>query len=177
MTQSPARHRALMRAYSDEHTLYPERVPMFGVRPSLLRALLADGLVCPEEAGAFECEHRLTRRGRHALGLKGAVMRAPARERTAVLRAIRHFIADSAALPQSLLVPASLSAPLMHNDAVAHDFTDAMLLVDLRAARLGTPDALRWGCVARLVSELGHPCTVEVDRGARIAAFWPDGPD
>ena len=160
----------LMLAYSDDNILYPDTDPMFGTHPKTVRSLLNKGLVTPYDEGEFDSEYDLTAKGRKALGLTGALMKKPARIKTAVVRAIIHFIDDAPELKACVFPPKKLNAVVWLNDEDQADYDDALILVDLREDELGHVDEHCWPCVAKLVGELGFPCDVEANR--KIVSFW-----
>lgn len=162
---------ALMKAYSDDYTLYADSDPMFGTHPKTIGALVSKGLIEPLDEDD-ETEYDITAAGRKALGLTGSAMKKPGRVRTAVHRAIVLFLGDTPDLKASIFPPKKLNAAVWVNDEQQADYSDAMMLVDLREADLGQVDEHVWSCVAKLLGELGWDCYVEANR--KIVSFWPD---
>lgn len=165
--------KGLLTAYSDEHTLYPDTDPMFGTHPKTIRFLVSKGLIEAQDEGDVDSEYDLTKRGRRALGMTGRAMTKPARMKTAVVRATCLLVGvEPSELKGSVIRPKQLGSAVWLNDEDEADYDDALMLVDLRSAGLGRVDELDWYCVAKLVGELGFPCSVEANRS--VVSFWPE---
>jgi hypothetical protein len=165
---------ALMLAYSDQYILYGCADEFDGTSPASLRAVLRKGWVRPVDMDDPEDELEITEAGRVALGVPGVLKAPPKRMKTAMVRALGHFLTPAANLrsPDAIFPPAKLSGAVWANDEQRADFSEALLLVDMDAAGLTGFEELDWSCAARLVTELGFPCTVSCMR--HIQAFWPD---
>jgi len=169
-----AQSQALRLAYSDQHILYGYADEFDGVSPASLRAVVRKGWVGPLDPEDPEDELELTEAGRQVLGLPAVLKAPPKRMKTALVRALGHFLAPDANLrkPDAIFPPSEIPAVVWVNDEQRADFSEALLLVDVDEAGLSGFDEVDWSCAARLVSELGFPCYV--DRTRHIQAFWPD---
>ena len=169
-----AQDHALRLAYSDAYVLYDFSDELDGVSASTLRSIKRRGWVEVDPNDPDGDTLCLTTGGRTALGLQGGLLRKPKRVRTALYKAIEHFLTEKSSVRHQGAVfrPKDLSAAVWVNDEQRADFGDALLLVHLDEADLLDFEALDWSCVARLVSELGFPCYTSKTR--YIQAFWPD---
>jgi hypothetical protein len=165
---------ALLLAYSSRHELYDYGDDFNGVSQSTLRSLVRKGSLEFEDPDDPEGELLLTRQGRAALGLQGAIMRKPKRMSTAVRRALEHLLGGDANIkkPEAVFLPKHIPAALWVNDEQCADFSDALMLVDVDEAGLEGFEDVEWAAVAQMVTELGFPCYAEQTR--HIQAFWPD---
>lgn len=165
---------ALRMAYSCDHILSGYSDEFGGVARSTLRSIRQRRWVEPADPEEPEDELVLTKDGRKALGLAGALLRPPKRMRTALIRAVGHFLDEGAPLRDrsAIFPPRRLSSAVWVNDEQCADFGEALLLVDMDEADLSGFEEVDWCCVARLVSELGFPC--HVTRTRYIQAFWPE---
>lgn len=169
-----AQSHILRLAYSDQYTLYGYSDEFSGISPASLRAVLRKGWVAPVDPEDPEDELGLTESGCQALGLPGVLKAPPKRMKTALVRALGHFLAPDANLrkPEAIFPPAKIPAVVWVNDEQRADFSEALLLVDMDEAGLSGFDEVDWSCAARLVTQLGFPCAVS--RTRHIQAFWPD---
>ena len=163
---------ALMRAYGDDYCLQPDESSEFGPHPRTIRSLVKKGLIEPEDEDYFYCEYDITSAGRVALGVTGSLMRKPKRLKTAIRRAIGHFMGETPNLGRCVFTPDKLSYVVWVNDEQQADYGDALMLVDIDAADLMGFEDFRWSCVGALVRDLGFECYADVDR--LLVAFWPD---
>ena len=172
-----AQEAALRLAYSDDHLLYDEADEFDGVSPATLRSLHRHRWVVADPTDRSGDSLVLTSRGRRALGLEGSLLRKPKRMKTALLRAIEHFLTDRADVrsPGAMFEPEDLPGAVWVNDDQQADFSEALWLVDTGECDLIGFDDVDWACVARLVSELGFPCYTSSTR--YIQAFWPEDED
>lgn len=178
---SPARpptdrqHHALMLAYSADHVLYGEGDSWDGPSRATIRSLLRRGWVTPVDPEDLDDELVLTPAGRGALGLRGALLRKPKRMKTAVVRAVGHFVDVTPTLRSAVVRPKQLSGAVWVDDERVADFTDALWVLDTIDADLvygdGDGDEITWACVGTLITELGFPCYV--DKTRHVRAFWP----
>jgi len=167
-----------MQAYAEDFGLDGEGDDFGGVSKRTIRAVVRRGWLCPDDPDDLDGEHSLTRAGRTALGLAGNCMRKPKRMKTAILRAIRLFIAETSDLREAVKRPKQLSGEVWVNDEAAADFSDALWVVDTLEAglsRVVDDEEIAWSCVATLVGELGFPCHAE--RTRHIVALWPADED
>ena len=165
---------ALLFAYSSRHELFDFGDEFGGVSQSTLRSLVRKRLLEFEDPDDREGELLLTRKGRAALGLEGAVMRRPKRMATAVRRALAHLLDGDANIkkPEAVFLPKHIPATVWVNDEQCADFSDALMLVDVDEAGLDGFEDVEWSAVALMVTELGFPCYAE--RTRHLQAFWPD---
>ena len=168
-----AQENALRLAYADDFILYGVPDPD-GVRRATLQSLKKQGWVRPDDPSDPEGTLVLSRRGRSVLGLRGTLMRKPKRFRTALVRAISHFVDDRVDLKSKdiLFVPKDLPGAVWVDDERRADFSAARLLLDLEESDLDWVEDVDWSCVATLVTELGFPCFTS--RTRYIQAFWPE---
>ena len=161
-------------AYSDDYVLYGGSDDFDGVSPASLRSVLKRGWVAPVDPDDPDDELELTEAGRSALGIPAALKAPPKRFKTAVLRALDHFMGPESATrqPGAVFRPECLPGTVWVNDEQKADFSEALLLVDMDEADLNGFDQVDWSCAARLVSEMGFPCYVTNQR--YIQAFWPE---
>jgi len=169
-----AQSQILKLAYSDQHILYGFADEFDGISPASLRAVLRKGWVRPVDPDDPEDELELTTAGREALGLPGVLKAPPKRMKTALVRALAHFLTPDANLkkPDAIFPPKELPAVVWVDDEQQADFSEALLLVDIDEAAMAGFEDVDWSCAARLVSELGFPCYAS--RTRHIQAFWPD---
>ena len=167
-----------MQAYAEDFSLYGDGDDSGGVSKRTVRALVRRGWLRPEDPDDLDGEHLITRAGRTALGLVGGCMRKPKRMKTAVVRAIVLFIAETPELRGAVKRPRKLSGAVWANDEALADFSDALWVVDTLDAKLagiGDDEEIAWSCVSTLVGELGFPCYAE--RTRHIVALWPADDD
>lgn len=174
MTRSPrvgpVQRRALMLAYSDEHDLYVDSDPDFGVNPRTARSLLDRGLLHVERDGDEET-WSITGDGAKALGAWVPPSRRPKRLKTAIRKALAVFVEDGESLSRAVLRPDELNHQVWVDDETVGDYSEALAVVDLAEYEIEV-DEVAWGCVGRMVSELGFPCYVEAGHG--VAGVWPN---
>ena len=161
---------SLMYAYVEEYSLYPDE-DRVGAHPRTIRSLVKKGLIEPEDEEDFDCDYTITDAGREALGLTGSLMRPPKRLKTAIHRAIVHFLDDTGDLRKHIYTPDKINAVVWVNDEQQADYSEALMVVDVIDADLRIYEDYEWECVGELVRELGFECYVDV--GRQIAAFWP----
>lgn len=162
---------ALTIAYGDTISLFPDAYGGSGNHPRTIRTLVNKGLLEPEDEDDFECEYFITQKGRKALGLSGAAMKKPKRLKTAVHRAIVHWIGDTGLLTENIYPPSGLSAAVWVNDEQQADYSDALMLVDIHDAELGRVDDFIVSAIEKMVRELGFDVAVETSR--LFIEFWP----
>ena len=162
---------ALTIAYGETISLFPDAFGERGNHPRTIRALVKKGLLEPEDEDDFECEYFITKQGRQTLGLSGSAMTKPKRLKTAVRRAIVHWIGDTGLLAENIYPPSQLSAAVWVNDEQQADYTDALMLVDVHGAELGQVDDFVVGAIERMVRDLGFDVAVETSR--LFIEFWP----
>jgi hypothetical protein len=170
----PAQRRALMLAYSDEHDLYVDTDPEFGVNPRTARALLDRGLLQVERDGDDDYAEEtwsITRAGEKAVGAWIPPSRRPKRLKTAIRKALTTFIHEGASLSRAVLRPDELGRQVWAGDETVAHYSDARAVVDLEEYEYEVDD-VAWGCVGRMVSDLGFPCYVEEGQG--VAGIWPN---
>lgn len=169
-----AQSQILRLAYSDQHILYGFADEFDDISPASLRAVLRKGWVSPVDPDDPDDELELTGAGREALGLPAALKAPPKRMKTALVRALSHFLAADANLrkPDAIFPPKELPAVIWVDDEQQADFSEALLLVDMDEAAMTGFEDVDWACAARLVTELGFPCYAS--RTRHIQAFWPD---
>jgi hypothetical protein len=171
----PAQRRALMLAYSDGHNMYVDSDPEFGVNPRTARSLLERGLLQVERDGDDEYADEtwsITRDGEKALGAWVPASRRPKRLKTATRRALATFADEGESLRRAILRPDELGRQVWTSDERLADYGEAMAVIDLEEYEFEMDD-VAWGCVGRMVSELGFPCYVEAGHG--VAGIWADG--
>ena len=162
---------ALTIAYTNTYSLFPDAYGERGTHPRTIKTLVKKGLLEPEDEDDFECEYFITKQGRQALGLSGSAMSKPKRLKTAVRRAIVHWIGDTGLLGENIYPPSQLSAAVWVNDEQQADYSDALILVDVHGAELGQVEDFIVGAIERMVCELGFDVAVESSR--RFIEFWP----
>jgi hypothetical protein len=172
---SEAAINALTTAYGETISLFPDAFGEQGNHPRTIRALVKKGLLEPEDEDDFECEYFITKKGRQALGLSGSAMTKPKRLKTAVRRAIVHWIGDTGLLSENIYPPSQLSAVVWVNDEQQADYSDALMLVDTHGAELGQVDDFVVGAIERMVRDLGFDVAVETSR--LFIEFWPGEDD
>ena len=163
---------ALTVAYTDCYSLYPSDDSSMGAHPNTIRSLVKKGLIEAEDEDDFECEYFITAKGREALGLTGKALNKPKRLKTAVERAIVHFIGDTGLLKESIFPPKDLNAAVWVNDEQQADYTDALMLVDIHEAELGQVGHHVVSAIGGYVRELGFDIFVESNH--RFIEFWPE---
>ena len=163
---------ALTIAYGETISLFPDRESGQGYHPRTIRALVKKGLLEPEDEDDFACEYFITAKGKEALGITSAAMKKPKRLKTAVCRAVAHWVGDTGLLNENTYPPSQLSAAVWINDEQQADFSDALMLVDIHGAELGEVDDFILAAIERMVRDLGFCIAVEASR--RFIEFWPD---
>ena len=163
---------ALTIAYGDTISLFPDAYGERGNHPRTIQALVKKGLLEPEDEDDLECEYFITAKGKEALGITPAAMKKPKRLKTAVCRAIVHWIGDTGLLTENIYPPSQLSAAVWINDEQQADYSEALMLVDIHGAELGQVDDFVAAAIERMVRGLGFCIAVEASR--RFIEFWPD---
>ena len=169
-----AQRRALMLAYSDEHALYVDSDPEFGVNPRTARSLVERGLLSVERSGDDEYAEEswsITRAGEKALGAWVPPSRHPKRLKTAIRKALEAFVEDGASLRAAVLRPRELGRQVWTADEQLADYGEALAVIDLADYEFEfAVDDVAWGCVGRMVSKLGFPCYLEAGYG--VVGVW-----
>lgn len=178
MTRRPrlgeAQRRALMLAYSDEHNLYVDSDPEFGVNRRTARSLVERGLLEVERDGDDEYAEEtwsITRDGVKALGAWVQPSRHPKRLKTAIRKALAVFAHEGESLKLAVLRPDELCRQVWVDDETVADFSEAHAVVDLSEYEFEIDD-VAWGCVGQMVSDLGFRCYVE--DGRDVVGVWPE---
>ena len=162
---------ALTIAYGETLSLFPDGDSGQGYHPRTIQALVKKGLLEPEDEDDFECEYFITAKGKQALGITKSALKKPKRLKTAVQRAIAHWIGDTGLLTENIYPPSDLSAAVWINDEQQADYSEALMLVDIHGAELGQVDDFLIGAIEQMVREIGF--SVAVETCWRFIEFWP----